>query len=231
MTDWNNSTIRQIVIATQVVTTLAGTPGITGSANGTGPDASFLEPAGITTDGTNLYVAEQANNDIRMIVIATQEVTTFAGSGVAGSNNAIGTAATFNLPHDITTDGINLYVADRGNQMIRQIVIDTQAVTTLAGSGAVGSANGIGTAATFNGPAGITSDGTSLYVAEYLNQTIRKIEIATQAVTTLAGLALTPGSTNGPVADARFLTPESVTTDGTNLYVADYGNSTIRMIQ
>ena len=103
-----------------VVTTLAGT-GSSGSANGTGTSASFYAPSGITTDGTNLYVADYGNHLIRKIVISTGAVTTLAGTGSSGSSNGTGTSASFNAPRGITTDGTNLYVKDTNNQLIRKI--------------------------------------------------------------------------------------------------------------
>jgi len=230
--DTNNSTIRQIVIATGAVTTLAGTAGSTGSTDGTGTAARFNDPYGITTDGTNLYVADTGNSTIRQIVIATGAVTTLAGTaGSTGSTDGTGTAARFYYPEGITTDGTNLYVADTGNSTIRQIVIATGAVTTLAGTaGSTGSTDGTGSAARFNTPEGITTDGTNLYVADTYNYTIRKIVIATGAVTTLAGTAGVYGSTDGTGSAARFYYPFGITTDGTNLYVADTYNDTIRQI-
>jgi len=234
VTDYNNNTIRQIVIATGAVTTLAGT-GTAGSTDATGTSASFSKPIGITTDGTNLYVADFGNDTIRKIVIASGAVTTLAGTGTAGSTNGTGTAASFNGPSDITTDGTNLYVPDYGNNTIRQIVIATGAVTTLAGTagtkGSTDAPTGPGSAASLNGPDGIITDGTNLYVSDAGNNTIRKIVIATGAVTTLAGSATgTAGSTNGTGSAASFNAPSSLTTDGTNLYVADFGNNTIRQI-
>ena len=119
--DHNNHLIRKIVISTGAVTTVAGT-GSSGSAdNTTGTSASFNGPTGITTDGTNLYVADGNNHLIRKIVISTGVVTTVAGTGSSGSANGTGTSASFNQPSEITTDGINLYVADLGNHLIRQI--------------------------------------------------------------------------------------------------------------
>ena len=103
-----------------VVTTLAGT-GSSGSANGTGTSASFNWPSGITTDGTNLYVADSSNHLIRKIVISTGVVTTLAGTGLSGSANGTGTSASFHLPRGITTDGTNLYVTEGGNHLIRKI--------------------------------------------------------------------------------------------------------------
>ena len=103
-------------------------------------------------------------------------VTTVAGTGSTGSANGTGTSASFNKPKKITTDGTNLYVAESNNHLIRKIVISTGAVTTLAGTGSSGSANGTGTSASFNRPHGITTDGTNLYVIDQTNHLIRKIE-------------------------------------------------------
>ena len=76
---------------------------------------------GIATDGINLYVADEYNNEIRQVVIATGAVTTLAGSTTYGSVNGTGSAASFHYPCGITTDGTNLYVADEYNNEIRMI--------------------------------------------------------------------------------------------------------------
>jgi sugar lactone lactonase YvrE len=150
---------------------------------------TFNNPSGIYTDGTYLYVADTGNNSIRRVVISTGVATVFAGNtaGTAGTTDGTGTAAFFNAPSGITSDGTNLYVADKGNNSIRKIVIATGVVTTFAGSttGAPGFTDGTGTAALFRSPAGITSDGTSLYVSDASNNSIRKIVISTTVVTTI----------------------------------------------
>ncbi len=229
--DSQNSTIRKIVIFTVAVTTIAGSAGSNGSADGTGTAARFNYPSGITTDGANLYVADTNNSTIRKIVISTGAVSTFAGSaGSNGSADGTGTAARYNYPSGITTDGANLYVADTNNSTIRKIVILTGAVSTIAGSGSYGSADGTGTPATFAAPQGITTDGTNLYVADTSNQTIRKIVISSGSVSTIAGSAGLTGSADGTGTVARFNNPVGITTDGTNLYVGDTYNGTIRKI-
>jgi sugar lactone lactonase YvrE len=232
--DRGNHTIRKIVIDNGTVTTLAGTAGSSGSTDATGTSARFSSPGGITTDGTNLYVADRGNHSIRKIVISTGVVTTLAGTGSSGSTDATGTSASFNNSYGITTDGTNLYVSDFGNHTIRKIVIDNGTVTTLAGTaGSSGSTdNATGTSARFRNPEGITTDGTNLYVADYGNHTIRKIVIDNGTVTTLAGTAGSSGTTdNATGTSARFSSPWGMTTDGTNLYVVDYGNHRIRKIE
>jgi len=105
------------------VTTLAGTAGSSGSADGTGTAALFNNPLGIATDRTNLYIADSGNNTIRKIVIATGEVAIFSGSanGYSGSADGTGTEALFNNPVGVATVGTLLYVGDTGNNTIRKI--------------------------------------------------------------------------------------------------------------
>jgi sugar lactone lactonase YvrE len=210
---WNNK-IRRIEIATGVVTTLVG---------------SFDYPCGITTDSVYLYVADTGNHKIRKIEIATGMVTTLAGSGLDGSTDGTAAAASFNSPNGITTDGLYLYIADSGNNKIRKIEIATGVVTTLAGSGLDGGGDGTGAAASFYYPEGITTDGTNLYIADSDNNKIRKIEIATGVVTTLAGS--TVGGVDGLGVAAKFNYPTGITTDGFVLFVADTVNDTIRKIE
>jgi hypothetical protein len=132
--DTANHTIRQILISDGTVTTVTGSTGLTGSADGIGTDALFNRPSGITTDGTNLYVADTNSHTIRRIAIETGIVSTITGSaGSPGSADGTGASALFKGPSGITTDGTNLYVVDADNYTIRQIVISTGTVTTLAG--------------------------------------------------------------------------------------------------
>ena len=228
-----------------IVTTIAGPAAgsaDSGSTDGTGNDARFYQPFGMMTDGINLYIVEYGNHKIRKLVLASREVTTFAGppAGTVESgstDNATPSNARFNLPLGITTDGPNFYVADWGNHKIRKIVISTGEVTTFAGSasGSSGSAdNATGTSATFQNPMGITTDGTNLYVTDALNHKIRKIVIDNGTVTTLVGPAAGSqdnGSTDGTGNDARFYGPIGITTDGTYLYVTEFSNNKVRRIE
>ncbi len=221
--------ILRLLNLTSAVTVFAGPANGTttaGTADGTASSAMFTTPMGITTDGTNLYVSDYGSHRIRKIVISTGAVSTLAGNGL-GFADGTGTAALFQNPSGLTTDGTNLYVADRGNNKIRKIVISTGAVTTLAGNTS-GSADGTGTAALFNFPQGIATDGTNLYVSDTFNHRIRKIVISTGVVTTLAGN--TNSFADGTGTSALFSSPNGLTTEGTNLYVADTGNHRIRKI-
>ena len=215
-----------------IVTTIAGKPGVTGSADGIGKRASFDAPRGITTDGISLYVADFNNHTIRKIDIASGLVTTLAGqAGKKGSNDGKGTAARFNRPYGITTDGSNIYVSDSNNHSIRQIDIETAEVTTLAGvSGVVGYNDGIGVQARFFIPEGITTDGSSLYVADTHNHSVRQIDLDTLEVTTIAGQSGASGYSDETASKARFSFPKGIVSDGNNLYVVDFGNHRIRKV-
>ena len=166
--DTANRTIRKVTTAGEV-TTLAGSPGQSGSADGTGAAARFYEPAGVAVDGVgNVYVADYGNSTIRKVT-AAGVVTTMAGSpGQWGSADGTGAAASFGEPEGVAVDGAgNVYVADLDNNTIRKVTA-AGVVTTLAGSpGQWGSAGGTGTAARFYYPQGVAvdSDG-NVYVAD-----------------------------------------------------------------
>ncbi len=231
VTDAGNYTIRKITPA-GVVSTLAGTARVSGSADATGAAASFSYPNGVTTDSAGyVYVTDYGNHTIRKITPAGA-VSTLAGTaGVFGSADATGAAASFRYPYGVATDSAgNVFVADTGNYTIRKIT-SAGAVSTLAGTAGVGHADGIGAAASFKIPYGVAADSAgNVYVADFGNSTIRKITPA-GVVSTLAGTAGVFGSTDATGAAASFQSPFGVAADSAgNVYVADFGNSTIRKI-
>lgn len=218
------------------VKTLAGN-GSAGSKDGTGSAATLSSPVGIAIDAAgNLYVTNYEvqgalflKNLIRKIT-PQGVVTTFAGTGAQGSADGPAGLATFSLPGGAAIDGAgNIYIADAANNIIRKIT-PTGAVNSFAGSGAAGSTDGVGKSASFNTPTAIAIDKNgNLYVADYGNNLIRKIE-PNATVTTLAGGG--PGTAvNGPGSVASFKNPQGVAVDAAgNVYVADAGNNQIRKI-
>lgn len=232
VSDHGNNSIRKIT-PDGVVTTLAGLSGSAGTNfDGTGTGARFNNPVGITVSSSgNLFVADNGNYSIREVT-PLGVVTTLAGSGHFGTNNGIGTNASFNDPIGIAVDtNGNLFVGDSLNQVIREIAPDTT-VSTFAGTmGDTGTNNAIGTNANFNFPEGVAFDSAdNLYVVDEANSAIRKIA-PDATVTTYAGVPGTKGSADGSASTAMFNSPAGVAVDvNGNVYVSDTDNDTIRKI-
>ncbi len=232
--DTSQHTIRRITPA-GVVSTFAGSPGLSGSADGTGSAARFNSPNGLAVDSAgNVFVADGLNCTIRKIT-PTGAVTTFAGDpGVLGSADGTGSAAQFGyLTGDLAIDhNDNLYVPDRVNHIVRKVTPAGE-VTTLAGTaGRFGAVNGTGPDAQFYEPTGIAVDGNgNVFVADSVDYTVRRISPA-GVVTSLAGLSRddSTGAADGTAA-ARFnsLASTAVGPNG-DIYVADTLNATIRKI-
>ncbi|MDB6174663.1 MAG: repeat containing protein [Chthoniobacteraceae bacterium] len=226
VSDSGNSTIRKITSA-GVVTTVAGSPGISGYADGS--SAQFYGPQGVAVDGNGTLIVADTDNHVIRRITSDGVVTTLAGNAVSAAFER--TAWLYN-PVGIAIDRTgNLYVADASDSTIRKIT-SAGVVTTLAGlSGQRGNANGIGDEARFVYPSGVAvDDDGNVYVADTGNSRIRKIT-SDGVVTTLAGSALGSGSSDGLGSEARFSGPTGVAVDGDrNLYVADRNNHTIRKI-
>ena len=226
--DADNNRIRKIT-ASGIVSTLAGS-GTAGFADGNGPAAQFNSPNGVALDAQgNIYVADDFNNRIRKIT-SSGIVSTLAGSGTYGFADGNGPAAQFNSPAGVALDAQgNIYVADANNHRIRKITA-SGIVSTLAGSGTQGFADGNGPAAQFHLPYGVALDAQdNIYVADALNNRIRKIT-ASGLVSTLAGSG-TQGFADGNGTTAQFYTPAGVALDAQgNIYVAEIGNNRIRKI-
>ena len=220
--DVANHRVRQIVMSTGAVTTLAGS-GTAASTDGTGTAAAFSGPASLALDGLgNLYVTDTGAHRIRKVVLATQVVTTMAGTGAAAFLDGIGIIAAFNNPQGIACDANgNAYVADTDNRRIRKVVLSSGAVTTLAGTSDVITSNGVGSNAGFVGPRSVVVDasGTLLFVSD--GNKIRQIVIATQTVSLLAGTTSDNGD-DGSGTTATFNVPWGLGVDAIgNLFVAD----------
>lgn len=209
-----NHAIRKITPA-GVVTTLAGN-GSAGFVNGTGAAALFNEPLGVAVDAAgNVYVADYINSALRKVTPA----------GVVSTLTSV--TNIFGVAIDATG---NLYCAQYGNQIVSKYS-STGVYSVIAGqAGTGGAADGAGTAATFNFPAGITIDANgNLYVTEIFNYRLRKIT-SSGVVTTLSGT--TSGYIDGVGTSARYDSPIAVCPDFTNgfLYIADFNNNKIRKV-
>ena len=222
-----------------VVYTYAGAANQPGNADGPGQGASFYYPMALGVDASgNVYVADTGNSTIRLVTPPTGSVSawvsTLAGTPPnPGSAAGFSTTARFNGPGGLAADVLgNVYVADTGNSVI-DLIPPSGMVIPLAGmAGSPGNNDGAVGTATFTNPQGVAVDGSgNVYVADTGDSTIRMIQNG--QVSTLAGTAGSPGSGNGAaLGGAGFNAPQSVAVDGLgNVYVADTGNNTIRMLQ
>lgn len=250
LADTGNHLVRR-VSTSGVVSSVAGTPGVSGTADGFGSAASFNGPKSVAYSSSRslLFVADAGNHAIRSIDVRTGEVKTVAGlPGTSGSATGAGASARFFNPTAIAIDAAeaNLYVADTNNHAIRRIDIgdiNAPVVSTVAGSASSsavegvgpGTANGAGSASRFRNPRGVLVDSSgNLYVADSGNHTIRLISDpnGSPTVTTPLGSALAAGSANGNGTSARFNSPVglSLNAAGSVMYVADQGNHVIRAV-
>lgn len=241
VTDYRSDTIRKLTPAgtNWVVSTLAGLPGTSGSADGTNSSARFKSPVGITVDTQgNIYVGDCYNYTIRKLTPAGTNwvVTTIAGkAGTHESVNGTNSAAHFGFVYGVVADANgNVYVADGDYQIRKLTPVGTNwVVTTIVGNGSYGSADGTNSAARFGVPEGLAIDPQgSLYETDR-SHTIRRITpVGTNwVVTTLAGSAGNSGSTDGTNSTARFFYPGGLAADGQgHVLVADSNNHTIRCL-
>jgi len=241
VSDTGGNRIRKIDLAGNI-TTIANINGIAG-LTGDGGSAVFAQidqPSSIAIDGAgNVIFADTGNNVIRKINAVTGYISTIAGtlgsSGYTGDGHSA-TSALLSSPFGIAFDaGGNLYIADTGNNCIRKIDASTLNITTIAGNGTAGFSGDGGAAASaqFAQPWGLTvALNGNVYIADFGNNRVRKIDIATGIVTTVAGNGNSSYTGDGGGATAATLnSPTAVVTDPAgNLYIADSENNAIRKV-
>lgn len=218
--DTENATVRKIR-PDGTVTTLAGTAGKTGSANGQGAAARFVYPQGIAVDAKgNVYVADAGNRDIRRIT---------PKGGVTTLTNA---PALFLSPRGVAVNPVgNVAVTDNELQTVTLLTPHGRAIPLAGSASAHGSADGRGAAVRFNRPCGIAADERgNLAVTDTFGHTLRAVT-PDGVVTTLAGRASSSGATDGAGGAARFSWPAGTAFDRAgNIYIADAGNHTLRKV-
>lgn len=196
--------------------------------------ASFNSPNAILVEGSHIYIADTNNNLIRYA--DGSDVSIYAGmmmgfdlrdKALPGLHNDKRLSSLFARPTDLLRYDGDMLVLDRGNHVIRRIN-QNGAVLTYAGTGSVGSRDGMREAAEFNVPEGFCTDESgNIYIADTGNHTIRKIS-ADGIVSTIAGSAGVFGYADGE--EALFSSPMGIAWRGGLLYVADTGNHAIRLI-
>ena len=211
--DYNNHMIRKLVVSSGSVSTFAGS-GTAGGGNGVGTSAEFYSPMDVSISSDGLFAVSvcHSGHRIRSIVLSTRLVTTFGGDGSFAHVNGVGTNSVF-----YGTYGISLYSGDsraligvNNNHRVRLIDMSSLQVTTMAGSGTGGGANGIGTSATFSSPIfiAVSSNDEFALVSEGSGNRLRKLVLSTWAVSTLAGSpSEVSGSSDGVGTLTTFCRP------------------------
>ena len=249
-----NNKIRKITLDSGKVESLIGNAVDNYKEGRTGSDGRFsdITSIAVSPDGATLYVTDRNNNRVRGIDIAAKIDFLISGAGEINSHGesdngyqegtkclaefdaGVSGCAYFNRPTGIaiSSDGKFLYVTDTGNHRIRRVRVSDGQTTLIAGSGAAGFTNGVGSAAKFNSPYSVTIDaaGDFLYVADKGNHAIRKIDLATREVTTLTGTG-SFGYNDATFDKAVFSFPEYIEFGGDgHLYVSEVGSQRIRQL-
>ena len=241
--DTLNFRIRKVSAATGTITTVAGTGSQGHSSDGIpATTAPLFFPTNVAADGAgNCYIIDAGTSKIRKVTATTGIITTVAGNGNAGilGDGGPATAAEVWNPAGAWVDGAgNLFIADGGNNRIREVSAATGIITTVAGKGTEGYLGDGGPAldAELDAPNGVSVDGAgNLYIADYYNYRVRKVSVVSgiSTITTVAGNGSRsgPGGDGGPALSAQLNLPLGTAVDGSgNLYIADSSNNLVRKV-
>ena len=237
--DAANNRIRKITKSTGIIKTIAGN-GVAGNTgdNGLAVDAELYAPNGLGLDAQgNIYIAEFYSNVIRKVNAVTGIITTIVGNGTPGYTGDSGLAinAEINGPAQVLLDkNDNLYFSDMLNMVVRKVSLFSGIITTIAGNGTTG-LSGDGQPATLaqlNQPNGVfvTNNG-DIFIADYGNGVIRKINGADGIISTIAGNgAWGYWGDGGPATDAEMVCSDVSVDNMGSIIIVDYGNNCIRKV-
>ena len=237
-----------IEVKQAIITTVVGTGSQGSSGDGGLATAAQLDsPWGVASDTTgNLFIADRNTHRVRRVDFITGIITTVAGNGTqcALPSNPCGdggaaTLAQLSIPSNVSVDSLgNLFIADQGNNRIRQVTPQTGIITTVAGTGSQGCLGptclsgdgGAATAAQLWRPWGVAWQGV-LYIADTENHRVRQVNPQTGIITTVAGTGGGYSGDGGAATAAQLRTPLAVVVDtGGNLFIADTQNHRIRRV-
>ena len=237
--DTGNNVIREIDLATGVITTVAGNGAWDYSGDGSAATGAQLNaPTGVAVDAGDIFIADTGNNVIREVDLATGLIETVAGNGIGGysGDGSAAITAQLNDPTGLALDAAgDLLVADSGNNVVREVDHATGLIETVAGDGSCGY-GGDGSAAAsaqLNDPTGVAVDvAQDLFIADSGNNVIREVDHATGAIVTVAGNGAAGCSGEGAAAaGAQLNSPDGIATDiAGDLFIADSGNDVIRKV-
>ena len=230
--------MREVISGT--ITTYAG-DGTDGYSGDGGPaiDAELSGPTGVAVGSAgNIFIADYGNAVVRKVQASTGKINTLIGNNYdnySGDGGAPTNAELFN-PSDVAIDSSgNIYVADAGNNVIREISASSGNITTIAGTGVAGYSGdgGLATSATLQEPSAVAVDSAgNVYIADAGNNVIRKIRASNDHIVTVAGNG-TPGYSGdgGSPTSAQLNDPTGVSVSSSGiLYIADTGNSVVREV-
>jgi trimeric autotransporter adhesin len=246
--DTANSAIREVVAATGLIQTVAGTPGTAGYSGdgGAATKALLANPNAVLVDGSgNVYIADSGNSAIREVVASTGNIQTIAGTPTKTcddgqtpgcGDNGPATSAYLNFPNGIFRDAAgDIFIADTFDNAIREVSAATGTIQTVAGTIGTPGFSGDGGAATsalLNSPYGVFLDASNdIFIADSDNAAVREVVAATGFIQTIAGTPTTPGFSGdgGPATSAELDSPSGVFgTSAGKLFIADTDNSRIR---
>jgi sugar lactone lactonase YvrE len=241
--DSSNQRVRKINAATGIITTVIGT-GTAGSAGdgGQGTAAQLNVPAGVVVDptGTTLYASEFNGQRVRALNLGTGVITTVAGTGASGysGDGGLATSGQISGPKGLAMDGLNnLYFAEFNNHVIRKVNLNTGIISRLAGVAQTGGFNGdcsSAVCAELNNPTDVAYWGAtnSLYICDKINNRIRKVDLISGTLSTVAGTGVAGSAgDNGLATSAQLNLPEGIGLDPSgNLLVSDTAGNKVRKI-
>jgi len=236
--DTADHVVRRIDITGQISTVAgSGVQGFSGD-NGPATSAALDSPQGLALDaGSTLYIADTHNQRIRKVNLTSGTITTLAGNGIPGysGDSAPAIAAQLSLPTALAVDASeNVFFADTGNNRIRRIDAATGVITSVAGNGTQGFSGDHGPAveAAIDSPTGLAIASGSLYLADTRNQRIRRLDLTTGMLSTIAGTGVSGfAGDSGLAAKAAMMLPRGLAVDAVgDIYFADMENHRIRRI-
>jgi trimeric autotransporter adhesin len=243
--DQNNCVVREIVAASGVVNTVAGTADVCNYSGdgGLATSAELSFPQEVALDGLgNLYIADIGNSIIRRVDLTTGIITTYAGNGTAGfpTNGALATSTSLNGPIALAVDtGGNLFIADENDNVVCRVDATSKIITIVAGTGVFGYSGdgGLATSATMRAPDGVAVDGSgNIYISDSESAVIREVFSPTNPtmrneITTIVGTGTFGFIGDGAARSIELTNPAGLFVDppSGNLWIADYWSNRVRM--
>lgn len=241
--DAANSVVREVVKASGDIFTVAGTGGVAGYSGDTqaATSAELNNPQSVAVDSAgDIFIADSGNQVIREVVKSSGDIFTVAGTGQSAGNtgdNGLATSAQLNDPTGVALDSAgDIFIADNGNMVIREVVQASGDIILVAGNYSPGYSGdtGAATSAELYYPYGIALDGAGdIFFSDNGNRVVREVVKSSGDIFTVAGIGGQVGYTGdgGPATSAKLSYPYGVAVDGSgDIFIGDYGNNVVREV-